>query len=279
MKTLALFCLTFCYSFIAFNQDTLSCKKDLTWDKEHFYYKTGDASKQKYTGPAKCFPRKGVENRGYLKNGNWEGFVYGYKEGKLIGYAFFIDGYLDGVQVVLNEEGKTKDSSVYEKRQLKYSKKINYASKTGDVSYVFEDIYGDTTTNKYYIYSNNQLEFLEERKKIKNVKNGPQIEYSVSQDENGNNIFSYDKYIYYKNGKKEFQLFYDGGYLYEGEYFDANQKLIKKVLYFGDVNKLESEEHYVNGKISGDVKHFDESGKLVSLDKYEKGKLIETIEY
>ena len=50
-------------------------------------------------------------------------------------------------------------------------------------------------------------------------------------------------------------------------------------MYFGDLNKIESEEHYLNGKITGEVKHFDESGKLISIDKYEKGKLIETIDF
>ncbi|MFN5417743.1 MAG: hypothetical protein ACK5B9_11855 [Flavobacteriia bacterium] len=285
MKTIALLCFTFCYSFIAFNQDTLSCKKDLTWDKEHFYYKTGDASKQKYTGPAKCYPRKGVENRGYLKNGNWEGKVYGYKGNILLGYSFFQDGYFEGPTVRYYEESFdcptcVKDSFVYNHSKILYSKIYKRSKYLDEIKSTSESFYiGDTVRITNLLYDNNIPSEIEKSTFVKGQKNGL-FENSTLSIDSANKIEYFPIYkTFYQNNKLIYQKNYDGGYLYEAEYYDQKGKISKKIIYFGSENKIESETNYVNGKISGEVKHFDESGKLVSLEKYEKGKLIETIDY
>jgi hypothetical protein len=106
-----------------FAQDTLDCKKDLMWDsKERVYYKSNDLTKRKVTGPAKCYPQKDYENRGYLLNGAWEGIVYGYKASKLIGKANYKGGIVHGFDVRFEETGEISDSAFYDNGNLIYQK-------------------------------------------------------------------------------------------------------------------------------------------------------------
>lgn len=259
-------------------QDTLSCKKELTWDKTaRFYYKIGDASKQKYTGPAKCYPQKGFENRGSLVNGNWEGMVLGYKENRLIGFATFKDGFYNGLTLKMDEQGRTKDSSIYDMGTLIFSKTLK-RNKYDVLEKVTEfSNHKDTMIYKNFTFEEEIASELTIDRFYKGKRNGLYGSYFYGSNNKGEMGFFPTHETFYKDGTKTFERSYDSGELYEENQYLAG-KISKKIIYFGAINLIESEIPFVNGKIHGEVKHYDEVGKLVSIEKYEKGKLIEVIE-
>lgn len=285
MTKFVFFLFVCCFTFNLISQDTLNCKTDLKWDNANrFYYKINDPSKQKYTGPAKCFPQKGVENRGTIKNGNWEGVVHGYKGSVYLGYYTFTDGFYNGPTVKYHEEtfeGKNcvKDSTVLEMGKKVYEK-IYYRTKNLEaIDWIDEVIYkGDSTKKVMYIYEENTLNQIEIKNYFKGKKAGLFINYHAELDENEKQIMVINSKKCYNNGKLEYEFIYDGGYLFGGNFYDKSGNIIKKVSYFGDENKIESEAQCVKGKIVGEVKHFDENGKLIFIEKYENGKLIESTE-
>lgn len=276
---LNLFFVVLCFSTSLLKaQDTLSCKKELTWDKSaRFYYKTGDLSKQKYTGPAKCYPQKGFENRGSLINGNWEGIVYGYKENRLIGFATFKDGFNNGLTIRLDEKDRVKDSSIYDMGTLIFSKTIK-RNKYDVLEKVTEfSNHKDTLIYKNFTFDEEIASELTEERFFKGKRNGLYGSYFYGSNGKGETGFFPTHEIFYKDGTKTFERSYDNGELYEENQYLAG-KISKKIIYFGAIDLIESEIPFMNGKIHGEVKHYDELGKLVSIEKYEKGKLIEVIE-
>lgn len=286
LKISLLFFILFSSSSLLKAQDTLSCKKDLTWDKtDRFYYKTGDATKQKYTGPAKCYPQKGVENRGYLKNGNWEGIVYGYKGNIPLGYSNFKDGFYQGPTVRYYEESFdclncVKDSFVYNHSELLYSKVFERSKYLDEIKSITEQyIKGDTIRVSNELYDGETPYERKTSTYIKGQKHGLFEYVSIYLDSAKNKEYIPISKSFYQNNKLVNELFYDGGYLYEGKYYDEKGKLLKLVTFYGNADKIESIKFYVNGKTSGDVQHYDENGKLSYTEKYVKGKLIEVIEH
>ncbi|MES2587598.1 MAG: hypothetical protein V4622_01380 [Bacteroidota bacterium] len=266
-------------SINSFAQDTLSCKKDLTWEKwEKYYYKTSDESKQRYTGPAKCYPQKGVENRGFLKEGSWEGKVYGYKGYLLLGYSTFVNGFYDGLTIKYDENGNVKDSMIFEAGFEKYSKNIK-RDKLDMICQVSEKIFtNDTLTLKIFQQIDDLPTKLNVEHYLKNKKNGSFEEYWIELDENKKLNYTIEKYSFYKDGILTCKRFFDGGIIYQEEQFE-NKKLSLKRTFYGDVNAVESEEHYVNGKIHGEKKYYDINGKISAIERFENGKSIEIIEY
>jgi antitoxin component YwqK of YwqJK toxin-antitoxin module len=267
-------------SQLSFGQDTLSCKTDLSWDAAgKFYYKKLDPTKEKYSGPAKCYPQKGVENRGTLLKGNWEGKVFGYKGNVLLGYSTFKDGYFDGptIKYFPMEEGRllVRDSLVYEKGKLTYSKVI-YLNKLKDgIEFTDEVIYSrDTIIYKTTTYDiTNSANELVVKRKLNGKKEGLQESYYLI--ENTKKELDKECYLYevYKNGILTYERKYDFG-IYDSEKFYEDGKLVLVKTYFAP-NILETETPYLNGKKHGEEKHYEVDGTIISIDNYVKGKLVQ----
>jgi antitoxin component YwqK of YwqJK toxin-antitoxin module len=267
------------FQFILFSQDTLSCKKDLVWHKqEKFYYRKDDPNRRKYSGPVKCYPGKGIENRGTLKNGSWDGIVYGFKLNKLIGYAQFKEGTINGFKVKFFEDGRLNDSVIIQNAYEIFSKKWNYTknkelktininSKNSDSTYKLIETYENGLKINYTSFNLN----LKSQNLI--IK-----KYYLEFDENEKpnyTIFEYKKFV--NTNKLEFQRFYDSGIPYRDDYFE-NGKKVKEIIYFGDLNKTEAIILYKNGKLHGESKHFDVDGQLIRLENYKKGKLVNVVD-
>lgn len=271
------FYLLIAYSLTA--QDTLNCKEHLTWDKtEKFYYKTGDASKQKYTGPAKCFPRKGVENRGYLKNGAWEGTVYGYEGSRLLGYSNFNDGFFDGLTLTYNEQGLVKDSGIYMHGTNIYLKKFKY-DKVGMLSEAHVvRIKNDTLVMEDYDYVEGYPTDLEISSYYKKKKNGAFETRYFEELNDGSKSYVPVRITFYKDGVKTLERSYDGGYLYVEDVYKDGKKILEN-MYEGGLDKLVQQTPYRNGKIHGEVKYYNsETKSLYQVEVYENGKLTDTRE-
>jgi antitoxin component YwqK of YwqJK toxin-antitoxin module len=274
------FLITFFANVVVLSQDTLSCKTDLAWDaNQKFYYKKLDPTKARYSGPAKCYPQKGVENRGTLLNGNWEGKVFGYKGNILLGYSTFKDGYFDGpsIKYFPMEEGRllVRDSMVYEKGKLSYSKVIFLNKLKDGIEFTDEVIYsGDTIIYKTTTYDiSNTASELVIKRKLNGKKEGLQESYFLI--ENTKKELDKECYFYevYKNGVLAYERKYDAG-IYDSEKFYENGKLVLVKTYFGP-NILETETPFLNGKKHGEVKHYEVDGTLISIDYYVKGKLVQ----
>ncbi len=259
-------------------QDTLNCREHLTWDKtEKFYYKTGDASKQKYTGPAKCFPSKGVENRGYLKNGNWQGKVYGYEGNRALGFSTFDEGFYDGLTIRYNEQGLVKDSSIYKHGINIYQKKIKYNKYGSREEANVTRINGDTLILEDYDYAGDTPTSLDISRYYKKKKNGAFEERYYEETAEGS-AYVPVRITFYKDGVKTAERSYDGGYLYTEDIYENGKKILEN-MYEGDVDKLVQQTPYRSGKIHGEVKYYrPENKSLYQVDVYENGKLIETRE-
>lgn len=277
-----IFIFIFIYLFIpliSYSQDTLSCKTDLAWDSQgKFYYKKSEPNKVKYSGPAKCYPKKGIENRGTLKNGAWDGAVYGYKNNKLIGYAHFNEGFYHGTQVKYFEDGRIKDSMMIEKGKEIYVKKFIYDKKNTlkNVSIIAQNsdsIYKSTEKYKSGLKINYSTYNLNLKTKDLITK-----EYYLDYDENEKAIYNIYQYKKFKNNKElEFERFYDSGIPYRDDYFE-NGKKVKEIIFYGDYNQTESIMLYQNGKLNGETKRFDVDGKLIRIENYKKGKMINAID-
>lgn len=274
------FLITFFVHVVVLSQDTLSCKTDLLWDaKGKFYYKKSDPTKEKYSGPAKCYPQKGVENRGTLLNGNWEGKVFGYKGNVLLGYSTFKNGYFDGptIKYFPLEDGRLilKDSLFYLNGKLNYSKVVFLNKLKDGIDFTDEVIYSnDTVISKTTTYDiTNTPNELVIKRKLNGKKEGLQESYFLI--ENTNKQLDKECYLYeiYKNGMLTYERKYDAG-IYDSEKFYENGKLILVKTYFGP-NILETETPFLNGKKHGDEKHYEVDGTLISVDKYFKGKLVQ----
>lgn len=261
-------------------QDTLNCKEHLAWDKKQkLYYRKDDGSKQKYTGPAKCFPKGGGENRGYLKNGAWEGTVYGYKGGQVLGFSTFSDGLYDGLTIKYNDKGLVKDSMIYNQGTLVYHKKAAYDD-YDQLDEVYVDEFKHDTLIRYeYHYDGGVPYELEITRYYGKKKNGAWEKLWYEELNDGTKRYIPGNVIVYKEGVKTAERQYDGGYLYT-EYIFENGKKIRENLYEGDVKKKVQETPYnKSGKIHGRVNYFDaESHKLYQVEIYENGKLVETKE-
>lgn len=265
------------YSLLA--QDTLNCKEHLSWDKAgKFYYKTGDVSKQKYTGPAKCFPRKGVENRGYLKNGAWEGTVYGYEGNRLLGISNFSAGFYDGLTLRYNEKGQVKDSSIYKHGTNVYQKTFKY-DKTGMPSAArVAMVKNDTLVFEDYEYEEGYPTDLEISSYYKKKKNGAFESRYYEMLADGTSSYLPVRTSLYKDGVKMRERQYDGGYLYTEDIYENGKKVLEN-MYEGDLGKLVQQTPYRNGKIHGEVKYYNSETKaLYQVEVYENGKLIDTRE-
>ncbi|MCE3295572.1 MAG: hypothetical protein K0R65_1286 [Crocinitomicaceae bacterium] len=271
--------LAFCLlaSAIVTAQDTLNCKEHLTWDKTgKFYYKTGDESKEKYTGPAKCFPRKGVENRGYLKNGSWEGKVFGYQEGRLIGVSNFDGGFYDGPTVRYNEKGLVKDSIIYRHGTNIYQKKMWYDNMGMLSEAHVVRVKSDTLIIEDYEYDEGYPTGLEIQSFYKKKKNGAFETRYYEELADGTKGYVPVRITFYKDGVKTSERSYDGGYLYVEDVYENGKKVLEN-MYEGDLGKLVQQTPYRSGKIHGEVKYYhSETKNLYQVEVYENGKLIET---
>ena len=265
------------WSCIVVAQDTLNCKEHLTWDKtEKFYYKTGDASRQKYSGPAKCFPRKGIENRGTLKNGNWEGRVYGYEGSRLLGYSDFENGFYDGLTLKYNEKGLVKDSSIYRHGTNIYQKTFKYDKINLPISAHVFQLIGDTLILEEYAYDEGFPTGLEIERYYKKKKNGAFEKLYYEELDDCTKTYVPVHITFYKDGQKTAERSYDGGYLYVEDVYENGKKVLEN-MYEGDLNKLVQQTPYSNGKIHGEVKYYHyETKTLYQVEVYENGKLIAT---
>lgn len=281
MKTSLLLTILFFSIKPFFAQDTLDCKKDLMWEsKERFYYLSNDATKAKVTGPAKCYPQKEYENRGYLKNGAWEGIVYGYKADKLIGKVNYKAGILHGFDVRYDENNKVIDSAFYNEGNLTYQKK-HVRDSNLDIKRIEEfKLVNDTAISVRIDYDNNEPQFYDRTSYLKNKKEGLFIQYNCNGDLKQEDDFDYFLRAIYHEGKLVKKINYEGNLPIEEEFY-TDGKLVKRITYsnnqgdFGKADKIESEINFLNKKRHGEAKFYAD-GKLEYIQIYKKGKSKET---
>jgi antitoxin component YwqK of YwqJK toxin-antitoxin module len=259
-------------------QDTLNCKDDLVWDKgEKYYYRKNDETKTGVSSPAKCFPCKTCVNKGYLKNGRWDGMVYGYKDGNLIGRIFYEDNAERGYSLKFNSNGALTDSTVFDKNGYIYSLTRGF-NKKNELDYTSEHCYkNDTSVVTYYAQSTLVGEYVYLVRRFKSKKRHGIQEHYEEEVING-------KPVVYLSETQEFQLgkltgkvtqYEDGIKSTEYDYVDGVKT---KETWFDLNGNVDAVYSYKNGKRDGKVTFYKPNGEIdyieesmdVKKDKKEK---------
>lgn len=267
------------YLLSAFSQDTVNCKTDLEWNKtEKVYYLKNVNPAKTYTGLATCEPQKNVINRGYLKNGMWEGRVYGFKLGNPLGYVTFKEGIRHGADVRINEQGITTDSIYFEagKPQYVYQLKFDkYKYLTSEYrldllkdTSIFLEYSFDFETNKPYVV---QIT----RRKGKTL-NGDKAFFSNAYND-GVVYSQIEKKELYLNGVIQKTCLYSEGIL-EEELIYENGKHVTTLIYDISTKAVIEKEAYKNGKKDGLSITYGIDGQIIMETLYSKGKLVKIME-
>lgn len=250
-------------------QDTLNCKKDLKYDKKQgFYYKKGDEAKTPVSGNAICFPKRGMVNRGKLVNGKWDGTVYGYKKGHLIGKSNYKNGVQDGLRICYAENGKTKDSLVYRDGNVEYAYKARYnkaGSKTRE-----EKVNVGNNTSEIYVYETvNNISYTSEIKRLKATKKDGLQEYMQGESDAPGSLFTYTyQEDNYENGKLKTRTYYNKGKKYQvDDYVDGKLTMQNDI-----TNGLVTASYPLKcGKKHGTAVIYDKNGKNPVNEEYKRG--------
>lgn len=258
-------------------QDTLRCDVDLVWNKtEKAYYLKNSNPLKLYTGPATCKPRKDYINKGFIKDGAWEGKVYGYKLGKPLGYVTFQKGIRNGAEVRFDEKGNKTDSSFYKDGGPLYVSEFSY-DKHNYLTFIYKkDYIKDTSiliqysfdfeTNTPYVVS------LERRKGKK--KDGNQDEFENAYDENG--VYSLlTQRNFYVEGELVRKYYYEEGQLVEEKVYEYGNHTYTLNYFNG---KLVEKVPYKNGKKDGSLITYGENGEVMMEILYSKGKMIKVLD-
>jgi antitoxin component YwqK of YwqJK toxin-antitoxin module len=279
MKYLITLAFVSVYLINLFSQDTLSCKTDLEWNKTEklYYLKNGNPTKT-YTGPATCEPQKNVINKGYLKNGMWEGRVYGFKLGIPLGYVTFKEGIRHGAEVRRNEQGITTDSIHFEFGKPVYVYQLKFDKYKYLTSEYRLDLVKDTSIFLEYSFdfeTNNPYVIQITRRKGKAL-NGEQAFFSNAYDE-GKVFSQIDKNELYLNGIIQKTYLYSEGIL-EEELIYENGKHVNTLIYDISTKTVIEKIAYKNGKKDGLAITYGENGQVLMETLYAKGKLVKIME-
>ncbi|MFN3916210.1 MAG: toxin-antitoxin system YwqK family antitoxin [Flavobacteriales bacterium] len=273
MKTLIKL-LAVCFLLPLSAQDTLNCKDDLIWDKDgKYYYRKNDETKTGVTSPAKCFPCKTCINKGNLKNGRWNGMVYGYKDGNLIGRLFYADNAERGYIIKFNLNGALIDSTVFDKNGYTYNLTKGF-NKNNELDYISEYCYkNDTSVVRYYAHDANVGEYVQLVRRFKGKKkHGIQEHYDTEFLNNKPKIFliETEEYNLGKLSGKVTQ-YEEGLKSTEYEYTDGVKT---KEIWFDLSGNIEIVYSYKDGKRHGTATHYNLDGSIEFTEEYKNNKLV-----
>lgn len=253
-------------------QDTLDCKKDLSYEsKGGFYYKKGDDSKAPVTGNAICHPKKGMVNRGRLVNGKWNGLVTGYEDGKVVGKAHYKNGLMDGLKLCYADNGKTKDSSIYADGDLRYAYTVKF--KNGNRTET-KEMNMETNTTVYTYYDRiNGMEYVAEVNRFKGAKKDGLQEIMKGESDAPGSLFTYtaeeQKYV---DGELKTITYYDHGKKYKvNDYSDGKLAIQNDIDENGNVS---ASYPLKKGKKHGTAIIYNANGEKPTSAEYARGKLV-----
>jgi len=255
-------------------QDTLDCKKDLSYDKkEQFFYKKGDDAQKPVTGPAVCYPKKGQVNKGKLVNGKWDGAVKGYSSetGTLVGKAQYRNGVLNGPKICYTETGKLKDSLVYDEGTLLYARYAKF-DKEGNRTQLTESDEKQHTSTCYHYGNVDKREYISEVHRMKGGKKDGIQEKMGYEAEAGGSIFTFTEVEdLYRDGDQVKRTYYDHGVKYRiDDYADGKPAMENTISADG---RVAASYPLKGGKRHGSAIIYDGKGGS-SKQEYSRGKLV-----
>ena len=273
MKTLITLAFTSAMFFCQ-AQDALDCKKDLSYDKTgKFYYKKGDDSKTPFSGNAVCTPKGGMVNKGKLVNGKWNGTVTGYKDDKVVGKANYKAGVYDGLKMCYTDEGKTKDSIIYNDGNMIYS----YEAKHDKDGYLKSQKVTDYEKNSCEMYDYktvNKMTYISDIARYNKAKkkDGVQEHFIGESDKPGSLLFYTYQEEKYNNGELVTKTYFNKGKKYRvDDYADGKLSMQNDI---GEDGNVTASYPLKCGKKHGTAVVYNANGEKPVSQEYKKGKLV-----
>jgi|GEM_PF-6797885 len=273
MKTI--FTFTFVIAALSVGaQDTLDCKKDLSYDKkQQVFYKKGDDSKTPVTGAAVCYPKKGQVNKGKLVQGKWDGTVKGYdlETGRLVGKANYRNGVLNGAKTCYTDQGRSKDSLVYDEGDLVYSRYTTF-DKAGNRTQLTESDQKKKTSTCYHYGTFEKREYLSEIHRMKGKKRDGVQEKMGYESEAGGSIFTFTEVEdLYRDGEQIKRTYYNRGVKYRIDDYSKGKPTMENTI--GTDGQVAASYTLKGGKRHGKAIIYDGKGGS-STQEYSKGKPV-----